>query len=271
MTRIGKRGLCIAAMLAWVAVGSATAAAAEYELTGLPELGRCVSVPAGSGEYAGSHCIVHTGKGNHDWLPGPGANRSFTAFGEGVALETVGKKAVACGGAEETGEYTGTKTENLTVNLIGCENQTSKQTCQSNPTKTGEIETTGQVEGELGFIKGGSKPQVGLDIRPKAPAKALFTFQCGTLPEAVESETVEGSVIGGPVMKPETPVEEFKIAYKVTSGKQTIQKFETGAKDTLTTTLVSGLSSTTEESGLRGVFEIINGELLEIKAKEVIR
>lgn len=268
MIRRGTVGLCVVALLAIAGVGAASASAAEYELRNLPEFGRCGTAVAKTGEYNGKNCIAHKAAGgNHSFLPGPGAKKKFTAFGEGIALETTGKTTIECGGAEETGEYnTNPKTETVTVNLIGCVNETTQLTCQSNPLKTGEIESQA-LEAEIGFIKGGSKATVGLDLKAKAPATALFTFECGKLPESIQLVTVEGSVIAQ-ITKLNKPVEEFKTVYKELAGKQSVQQFEGGPKDTLTATIVTGLSSTKEEAGFRGSFEILNEELLEIKAKE---
>lgn len=252
-------GLSLIAMLALGATMAQGASAA------LPEFGHCVKALERNGEYQGRNCLVPAeGHGTYNWVPGPGPKPKFTGVGSGVvALETVGKKKIECGGEAYDGEYTGAKTETVTVTLIGCLESSTKKSCQSNPTKEGEIE--GTVEGTLGYIQSNTK--VGIDLKPKSPSTELFTFVCGKLPEtSFVSYNVEGSVIGllTPINK---PVEELKILFKETAGKQSVQKFEGLAKDTLTTKRVAGVESTTEETGLRSLIEVANEEPIEVKAK----
>ena len=83
------------------------------------------------------------------------------------------------------------------------------------------------LEGEIGFIRGGEKPVVGLDLKPKAPSTVFATFQCGKLPETGPAGTIEGSVIA-PIKPLNRAVEEFTITYKALSGKQAVESFEGG-------------------------------------------
>jgi len=180
MRGIGRMGLCLVALLVCSATAAATATAAEYEVEGLPEFGRCVPAsPPKSGEYFGARCIKPAaGKGSYNWLPGPGAKPKFEATASLTKLETVGKYAIACSSGSYLGEYKTPKTVSLTIGLVGCLDQQTGKKCQTNPAKEAEIETT--VPGELGFIKGGAKPQVGLDLKPEAP----ILFTCGSGPPA---------------------------------------------------------------------------------------
>jgi len=256
MKRTGTIVIYVLAALAASAVGAVTAVAAA------PELGRCVQVAPRTGEFGG-HCIIKAaaGRGRYDWLPGPGEKKKFVGSGEATTLETVGKVRIECTASEFNGEYTGAKTAAVTVIFVGCADP-AKQLCESNPTKIGEIETL-SLEGEIGFIRGGEKPVVGLDLK-KSPVMA--TFECGKLPEVPVVGTVEGSVIG--TLKPfDKMTEESMLTYKAVLGKQVPEQFEGGAKDTLTTTLISGLTKTTEESALRANVAVANEEPLEIKAK----
>ena len=181
-------------------------------------------------------------------------------------VETPGKLVIKCAAATFEGSYTGPKTEKLTLSLIGCilSSSPSQPKCQSSPAKEAEIETN--LEGEIGFIKGGSKPIVGLDLKPQAPSTVFPTFQCGKLPETGPSGTIEGSVIA-PVKPLNGMVEAFKIPYKVVAGKQAVEHFEGGPNDTLTVKLLSGLEAKTEPIGFRSLVIDENAEPTELKAK----
>jgi hypothetical protein len=259
MRRLTITGLCLTAVLAASAFAAAGASAA------LPEFGRCVKAAPHTGTYKYASCVVLApgGKGSYNWEPGPAALKKFEGTGELTTLETVGKVKVECAGSTFNGEYTGAKTETVTITLINCVDST-KRFCQSNPAKEGEIETPLALEGELGFIAGGERPMVGLDLKHSPD---IVTFECGKLPETVLDGVVEGSVISR-IRPIEKMTAEFKQTYTESRGKQIPQQFEGGAKDTLSTTLISGLTKTTEESGLKNkLVTEENEEPLEIKAK----
>src|SRR5207244_5451322 len=77
--RLRRIGASVLAAVALGLVAGAATASAEYPVTGVPEIGRCLSKP-GSGGFRGvrARCIVHsaTHTGNFEWYPGPGANNS---------------------------------------------------------------------------------------------------------------------------------------------------------------------------------------------------
>jgi hypothetical protein len=251
------------AVVALVALGIATTASAAP-----PEFGRCVAAIGKTGAYKGKNCTAPAGgKGTYNWLPGPGPAPAFSGTGEKVALETPGKLKLICGAATFDGAYSGPKTVLVTLDLIGCENTATKQKCQTMPVKEGEIEA--EVEGELGFISGGAKPVVGLDLKPPASSSSstVTTFQCGKPPEVLGvSAAVEGSVIGP--IKPITHMtEEFKLSYAETNGVQAVRQFEGGPQDTLVAKLLSGSETRTEEIALRSTIVMLNSEPMEIKAK----
>jgi len=255
--RIGALALTASAVVACSLAAGASA--------GLPELGRCVKVPGG--KYAGSNCLrLAARKGSYEWEAGPGEKKKFAGASTTlVTLETVGaKRKISCSSAQFEGEYTGAKTETLKVALVGCGEVANSKGCQSSPLAEGEI--TGELEGELGYIVGGEKPQAGWDLKPKSPATSLFTFTCGKLPEVALLATIEGSVIGRALPIDKMAVES-KITYKALRGVQSPQSFEGGAKDTLTGKFLAGVESTTEELGLSGVRVDENEEPLELKAK----
>jgi len=254
-------------LLALAAVGVVSAGAAATASAAVPEFGHCVKVAPKTGEYEGSNCTKPLpGTGKFNWVPGPGPKPKFSGIGELIELETVGGKKIGCGGATFSGEYTGAKTETVTVDLIGCVFGPTGQQCQSNPAQEGEIESAQPLEGEIGYIVKSLRPKVGIDLKPKSPATSLFTFQCGKPPETtIVLGNIEGSVIAS-IAKINKAVPEFALTYKAIRGIQKPQQFEGGAKDTLSLHLVSGLTNTTEETGLRALGSIENEEPIEIKA-----
>jgi hypothetical protein len=158
----------------------------------------------------------------------------------------------------------------VTLALVGCLNGETLQKCQTTPIKEGEIETQ-PIEAELGFIKGGEMPKVGLDLKPAPP----IAFDCGTFGEETHMlVSVEGSVIGA--IQPANSIRStFKVIYTATKGKQVPERFEGGVKDTLTRQRTVGSATTTEQAGLTiiGIEEkpkpliVENEEPIEIKAK----
>lgn len=280
MRRTRKMGLCLVAVLAISATATASASAAEYELAGLPEIGRCVKVAPKTGTYVGGQClrVAPPGKGNYEWMPGPGANAKFTFSTEQVVLQGTGapKLNISCEFAEGEGEYVNSKT--LTVSkLVISDCKTPKKSeseplvktwCQNVGNLRGEV--TGQeLTGEVGYIV--KKGQVGLDLKAKT-GKTIALFECGGSSEiGVERgtgtgtfEELEGSVIGR-VKKLSRMVEENVLTFKTSAGKQVPEMFEGGVKDTLIDNV--GLTKTAEPMTLTAVATVVNGEKLEIKAR----
>jgi alpha-tubulin suppressor-like RCC1 family protein len=247
----------------------------------LPELGRCVKAEAkkeGSktvynGAYAYPNCLVlsATHKGKYEWHPGPGAAPKFSGTSvSSTLLETVGKAKISCAAAELTGEYTGAKTASVAVKFIGCDDQHSRS-CQSAAYLTeGEIQSPTPEEAELGFITGGEKPIVGLDLKPKSPSTNLWAFECGQPPEKnVVHGVIEGSAIAR-IAKIDVASEEFTLTYKQKVGVQAPERFEGGLKDTLLFTTTSGVEKgekSEEQAALAAVATLPGEEPLEIKAK----
>jgi hypothetical protein len=264
--------LCLAALLVAGAAAAPSALAAEYELAGLPEFGRCVpAATPHTGEYAGKNCLSRAsgGKGKYNWEPGPGPKPKFEGAISLTKLETVGKKfTVQCSFGVATGEYKTPKTASVSLELVGCIRSDTGQKCQTNPGEEAEIE--GKFEGELGFIKGGSRPKVGLSLKTPSPV----VFSCGLPPEVPTVVTVEGAAIGT-VKGIDAMREVLKLSYVAPGGKQSPEKFEGGPKETLTLKALTGLETTTEQVGLTivGIEEkptplvIENEERIEVKAK----
>ena len=278
-----------------VVLACALGATASTASAALPELGRCAEVTGVQegkklvyhGAYRNKNCTAasrtHTGK--YEFLPGPGANNKFygVATEPEPVLETTSGAKVSCGEMIFKGEYTGAKTEKVSVSFGGCETTAANgahQVCQTNPAKEGEIEGLQALEGELGVIQAGSPSVVGWDLKHEG---ALFAYECGVLPEVPSAQTVEGSVIGalshgffG------TDLNKMSlhsvIKYKAKAGLQIPEAFEGQPKDVLSTTTLAGTTKTTAQTGLTTTEETesglgeshespVNQEALEVKTK----
>lgn len=231
----------------------------------LPDLGRCEKlegVPQGKtlvfdGGYTNSSCTAESpeSSGKWEWVTGPGAGKNFTGAGKALTLETVGKTTVSCTASSAAGEYTGPKTQIVSLTLTGC-HQGKGISCQSGAT-AGEIKTA-SLEGGTEFIKeneGTESPIVGVDLKP-ASGTDLASFECGG-----KSVSVGGSVIA-PITSVDKMVGSFKVKLSQSAGKQNPEEFEVGAKDTLT--FNEGLGE--EQAGLKTTETNTNEESLEIKA-----
>jgi hypothetical protein len=275
----GKVGLCLVAVFAIGAAVTASASAAEYELAGLPEIGRCVQVAPKMGEYKGKSCVspAAPGKGRYDWQPGPGPNPKFTAIVEEPVLKT-SSATITCSFGEAEGSYTNSKTLTVTsLILSGCQKAGAKTVteswCQNVGMFRGEVKTN-ELTGEVGYIEhSGKKAKIGLDLKAKT-AKALALFECGGAEESIPMEEIgtglgtffeiEGSVIGR-VKKFNKMLEEDIVTFTVSGGKQVPEKFEGGVNDTLITLV--GLTKTAEPSTLATYAEAESEEPIEIKAR----
>jgi hypothetical protein len=278
-----------------VVVVCALGALAGGASAALPELGRCTEVAGVQegkkivhhGAYRNKNCTAasRTQTGKYEFVPGPGTNNKFygVATEPEPVLETTTGAKVSCGEMIFKGEYTGPKTEKVSVSFGGCETTAANgahQVCQSDPAKEGEIEGLQALEGELGIIQAGAPPSVGWDLKH---AGTLFAYECGVLPEVPSAQTVEGSVIG--VLSHGffgTDLNKMSlhsvIKYKAKVGLQLPEAFEGQAKDVLSTTTLAGTSKTTAQTGLTTTEETESGlgeshessanqEALEVKTK----
>jgi hypothetical protein len=236
----------------------------------LPELGRCVKATSTKegkttlyhGLYLDSGCTTETTNrnGKFEWEAGPGSMKQFTAGGLTATLETVGKAKVKCMGSAGSGEYTGTKTANVSVTFTGCVRSSSLETCQSSGAGAGEVQATG-LQAKLGFIKDavgseGLVASVGWDL---AKDGTIVSATCGASKEAL---LVTGSVIA-PVPGVDKMVSAFSVKPKALTGIQAPESFEEGAKDVLSATLGAG---SPEQAGLTTSEKWTGGERLEIRA-----
>jgi Regulator of chromosome condensation (RCC1) repeat len=238
-----------------------------YVPAGLPELGRCQKVVGvkegrttvyhGADENSSCTKISATKTGKYEWAAGPGPGSKFTATIEAATVEYLGRFTVrsattfSCTGGKYEGNYSGPKTLLANVTFTGCARVASKASCQSEGAAPGEIKEYA-LEGELGLIKGGTTPSVGLDLRPTGlSAPNLAAFECGG-----SAGTLEGSVIA-PLSVKDAMAISFALRYKGPKGVQSPEKFESALKDTM----FGG-----EPAGLTTKVTITNEERFEIKA-----
>jgi hypothetical protein len=235
----------------------------------LPDLGRCQKV---EGVTEGKKLVFHGGYSNatctetspekigkFEWTEGPGPKRKFAGAGKALTLATVGGSSVTCSASTSEGEYTGGKTQTVSLKLTGCQKGPKGKgvTCQTSPAKPGEIATS-SLEGGMEFIKENEEPatpEVGVDL--KAASGSIATFECGGA-----SASVGGSVIV-PVTAVDKMAPSFKLKAAATAGKQTPEAFEVGPTDTLTFAPSGGGE---EQAGLTTTDTNTNQEPLEIKA-----
>jgi hypothetical protein len=270
--RVGQS--CLLAVLVLAAFATAGASAAEYEVKGLPEIGKCVKTAIGKGVYAGSSCITvaKPGRGRYEWTQVNAAEKqAFSGTGGETTFATAGHGKIKCIDANFTGEWRGPKAATVEIEFQGCQND-KEQLCQTTPPNKSEIKTL-PLEGELGFIKNQLKEgkpviTVGLDLKPQTPLTELALYECGG-GAPTETERLEGSVIGE--IKPiDKMTLESNLLYRTTSsGAQNPEFFQGGEKDTLITTFQSGLESTSAPTTLKiKNYAGKNANPLEIKAKE---
>jgi hypothetical protein len=268
------RRLLIAGSIAFASLAAGSAIAAASASAELPELGRCVKVEGTvvgkktvyAGDYTGKSCVKSspTKTGKYEFLPGPGAENHFYGIGEEPEpiIQTVGGKKIECSEMVVKGEYTGAKTEKAEVSFGGCQTGSEPvRECQTNPTDEGVITETGTFEGELGVIKGDEKPAVGWDLKREGTG---FVFDCGIPPQGVTVETIEGSVIGelhkaffGSDIDKMSLYSELR--YRATKGIQMPEAFEGKPADVLSSKIVEGVTTSTEQTGLTTTFESKSG------------
>jgi len=114
------------------------------------------------------------------------------------------------------------------------------------------------LEGELGFIKGGEKPSVGLDLKPAGlSAPVLASFECSGSPGQV---LLEGSAIGALATSNLMSL-THKLTFTQKTGHQKPEQFEGDPKDTLT--IGVGI---VEQYGLKMAETLTAEERIEIRA-----
>jgi len=250
-------GSCLLTLLILgVAMCASASASAPYEVRALPEVGRCVKVAVGTGEYKGGQCItreVPNGeRAKYTWVQANAAeNLTFEDAGIEVKLATAGHSTITCVVTNVKGTFTGPKTATAEIELQGCKNTLEEQ-CGSAGAEN-QIKSL-PLEAELGFIKnelreGKRYVKVGLDFRAQTPLTQMFVYKCGT--DSTTTATIEGSVIVA-----DKPIDKMSAENRLffhvlfPKGTQDPEKFEGGVKDTLSTTFTTGIESSTASSTL---------------------
>jgi hypothetical protein len=251
--------------------GTSTAGASDhftYEAaaSGLPEFGRCAKVtPVKEGKvlvyhgtYETAHCTTTspTHEGKYEWSAGPGADRGFTGTAKVAKFETRHEvdhlgplSRITCTENSETGEFTGPRTAVATITFNACVDVKSKAACQSSGQPAGVVKTV-PLDGELGVIKGGETPVIGIALRPH-DSTVLTNIECGA-----SSVIVEGAVIA-PFMVIDAMSIKHTLAYKGLEGAQSVTAFEGEPPETL---------SVGEPMSLTMTMPLTGAESLEIKA-----
>src|SRR5579859_5081413 len=151
MRRIAVGGAALLMLLVAGLAGAVGASAAEYEVEGLPEVGHCIKVARGTGEYAEGHCVHAVSKGGYyDWHPALESEKlKFAGSGGPTKLTVVGfpTRSLSCTATNITGTWTGRHTSQMHLELQGCTNSESKQ-CQ---TSTNKSEVVLEAPARLGF------------------------------------------------------------------------------------------------------------------------
>jgi len=139
------------------------------------------------------------------------------------------------------------KVKGVVVTFKKCESENSKEKCKVHSKGKVEEIKTESLSGELGKVaKAEAADERGLDLKPTT-GKIFVTLEGTCLP--ISPSPVEGSVIGEPTKKEEV---KGKLVFATSGGKQAIQKFEGGVKDTLE---VFKIAEATEETTATNTFE----------------
>jgi len=262
--------LCLVVAIVAGAFAAAGASAAEYGPKEFPEVGRCVKTALGAGTYVGANCqfVAAPGKGRYEWVPAETSEKlSFVGGGGETILATLAHPRISCIATNISGEWLNEKRALIKIEMQGCTNQANVQCTTVGGQNKSEISAT--VLGEIGFIQNVEKKVVvGMDFKPLAEGTPLFSYECGGGP--LEQNAVEGSVIAK-----WKPIQSMKTTFKAilhvrTNGTQDPEKFETGLKDTLTTTYKSGLETLGSAPSTLSIKEILGtSSKYEIRVKEV--
>jgi hypothetical protein len=241
----------------------------------LPEVGRCVKVATGTGAYTSGKCITReTGsRGKWEFVPASATeDLTFSGGGVQVQLATAGHEEIGCVVANVKGTFAGPKSASAEIELQGCTNAKG-ESCGS-ATNENQIKFN-PLEAELGFIQnivieGRLHVKVGMDFKPQTPQTSLASYKCGINNQSeLPTAAIEGSVIA--TDKPiDVMKEENKLIFHVKMGAQDPESFQEAAKDTLFTTITSGLESFGPFATTLGVKEYTGkySQPLEIKAIE---
>jgi hypothetical protein len=250
---------CLAVAVAFCAVASASASAAE------PALFECAKPAKVAKKYVGGYnnktCteVNATHEGKYELQEGIGKGKAFKGKAKGTNLEVKGLGGVACTSNSDTGKFTGPKSAgDIVVVFKGCE--LNHHQCENTGT-LGEIKTN-PLKGEVGYIEGGkAKHEVGVAIGAETGVYEA-EFHCAEI-----ELRVSGTVIGLVTSTKNAFTKEATLLFQESSGEQRLKKLEGGPEVHLQAEVRSpgGEYGSPAESGESD--EITNkGEELELKA-----
>jgi len=259
MTHLRPLGIGFLATCAAIALTSASASALLAE----PEIGRCVKVLAGTGEYEVATCTggAKAAGGRYDWQKA--AKTHFVSGGGATILEATGGKKIECKAFSGEGEYyvPFPQDETLNVKLFGCKEFTFNYECHN----AAPEELDFAMFGEYGFVnnflnkEGKLVVAVGMSLKIDDPQK----FECGPNKNQFR---IEGGAVGRV-----TPIDKagakFTFKFAQSKGKQKPPGFEGGAPQAFVLEETFPLMPP-EDAGLMSTYTNSNEEPLEIKARE---
>jgi hypothetical protein len=263
------------ALVAVFAMGAIASASASAQ-TSLPlfTTGKCITaVPPGTGLYSNSTCTTLQGMhaGNFE-LEAVATGTKYTSKSGVATLEGVSGSKIVCKKSTDKGEISCYKTDKDTVTFMECEEPVHAVSCQNHGAAAGVIETS-ELETELGYINK-AKKEVGVSFKGLGPehnahGKTSAAFECGGGGLGPNTIYVTGSVIGQ-ITPVNVLTKEFTLTLEtIVPGKQKIEKFETGAKDTLTTETCEKVGEPTEKCASEGSSEKLTATLTFVPKVEV--
>jgi hypothetical protein len=255
MKRIRIMGLCLVAVFAMSVAAASTASAA-------PDYGKCVkkAVSGGAGfSDAGCTKAVAT-KALYEWQKGGATGVTYTTnikAGTLATLETVKKEKVVCKGETSTGTILSETTTETTPTFTGCE--ALKLKCSTPGEPEGTIAVSA-LEGELGIEKKGTTAatnKIASNLfRQGNRGGEIVEFTCGGFTIKVK----------GTVLFPVTANKMLTLAtvkFTASKGLQKPEKFEGGAKETLSSSFGGGAF---EQSGQTITTEQHNASAIEVNS-----
>jgi hypothetical protein len=273
MKRLSIISMCLLLLGAFAATMAASASATETP----PEIWECHKLTKGkvSKKYEGEYekgCKAKNSKKEGEYEFQPFANTKPKAFkGKGgpanLSIENV--STVSCSKSADTGHFSGPKTAaDILVTFTKCE--TAGLKCENTATE-GEVKTN-PLKAEIGFFdesKGKKVAQeVGTDLKAES-GEYEAELHCGSVAPTLNLR-VKGSVIGEVVPGVKSGYNKFSkeqtLDFEEIGGKQAIQSFEGGLKDTLITETCKGCEPTKpEDNSAESTESVGKGEELYLK------